>query len=245
MRYQRSADMPELPGSLYWLAEPYPKMVQTLYECEPDPDPAKLFEQTPFAAQASQSPILFSLSPQGDLLQRLRGAPENLPGLLLSCHTGKAQLLQQLRSLLEARFLQGRKALLRYYDPRVASYLLPHCPEALQGRWLGPVAQVAWFGGTWVDTAKQQASWHVLTNEQPTASPQTEPPLVLTDDQLQQLVNQGYERFAWEWQSSRPQYAIEQVVSWVKSGVNAGHNEQDSLEAWLLNQAEMQGVQHA
>ncbi|PKM29684.1 MAG: hypothetical protein CVV07_08230 [Gammaproteobacteria bacterium HGW-Gammaproteobacteria-11] len=244
MSYQRMAQMPLLQGHTYWLAEPQKGLLEKLYELEPNPDPVQLFEGTAFSPQASQSPLLFSLSASGGLASSLADNPNALTGLLITTQASRAQLLQQLRSLLEARFLQGRKALLRYYDPRVASYLLPTCSESLQPRWLGPINDIAWYGGTWADEFADGKQWHLLRHvQQPDAKiPAT--PLALNDTQLQRLVDQGYEHFAWRWLADNKGYAMAQTLDWIKTGIAAGHTEHNSLNAWLDSQTMAQGAQN-
>ncbi|WP_022964112.1 DUF4123 domain-containing protein [Halopseudomonas pelagia] len=244
MSYQRMDQMPDLQGQLYWLAEPQKGLLETLYEHEPDPDPVQLFEDTSFAAQASQSPLLFKLSARGKLVPSLASDPQKLSGLLIATHAPRTALLDQLRGLLEARFLQGRKALLRYYDPRVASYLLPTCTGDLQARWLGPISEITWYGGTWADEAGGSEQWHRLTQVQQAEAKASSAPLSLNETQLQRLVDQGYEHFAWRWLASHKGYEMTQVLDWIKAGMAAGHTEQKSLNAWLDSQTMVQGEQH-
>ena len=244
MSYQRMAQMPLLQGHTYWLAEPQTGLLEKLYELEPNPDPVQLFEGTAFSPQASQSPLLFTLSPSSGLTTSLKNAPSALTGLFITTQASHAQLLQQLRSLLEARFLQGRKALLRYYDPRVASYLLPTCSESLQPRWLGPINEIAWYGGTWADEFADGKQWHLLRHVQRPDANVSAMPLALNDAQLQRLVDQGYEHFAWRWLASNKGYEMTQVLNWIKAGMAAGHTEQKSLNAWLDSQTMVQGEQH-
>ena len=127
---------------------------------EPDPDPIKLFEGTAFTPQASQSPILFSASPQGGLLEFLAANPQQFDGLLVTTDASKDELLGHLQCLLEGRFQQHRKALLRYYDPRVASYLLPSCTTDMLPL-VGPVNAFSWFGGTRMRS--KVLNWHSLS----------------------------------------------------------------------------------
>ena len=204
----------------------------------------QLFDDTAFSPQASQSPLLFTLAPGGRLITSLRDAPSALTGLLITTQAPRAQLLQQLRSLLEARFLQRRKALLRYYDPRVASYLLPTCNESLQPRWLGPINEIAWYGGTWADEFADGKQWHLLRQVQQPDANVSAMPLALNDAQLQRLVDQGYEHFAWRWLADHTGYAMAQTLDWIRTGIAAGHTDHNSLNAWLDSQTIVQGAQH-
>lgn len=238
MTYQRMDVLPASQGDIYWLAEPQKVLLETLYQLEPDPDPVKVFEDTVFSAQASQSPILFNVSPSGGLLESLAANPQQLGGLLVTTDGSRVDLLSHLRSLLEVRFQQHRKALLRYYEPRVASYLLPGCTESMQPRWLGPVNAFVWFGGTWVDEYENRLSWQSLSWKGERQSGQQHQPLALNEEQLQKMVDQGLERFAWEWLRSNPGNGMGQVMEWIRAGVAAGHDEHGSLTAWLAGKME-------
>lgn len=244
MSYEILAQMPPLQGQTYWLAEPQNGLLEKLYELETDPDPVQLFADTAFSAQASQSPLVFTLSASGGLVTQLADQPDVLSGLLISTGEPRTLLLQHLRGLLEARFLQGRKALLRFYDPRVASYLLPTCCGSLQERWLGPIDEIAWYGATWLDEASAGKRWHLLQHVEHPSSETPAVPLTIDDAQLQRLVDQGYERFAWQWIADKPGYGLEQVLDWIRTGIAAGHTKQDSLTAWLNSQAMLQGARH-
>lgn len=244
MSCQRMSEMPILRGHVYWLAEPQSGLLEMLYECEPDPDPVRLFEATPFAAQTNQSPVLFSLSSNSGLIASLANDPKQLSGLLIGTHAPHTELLAHLRGLLEARFMQGRKALLRYYDPRVASYLLPTCTGQLQARWLGPINDIVWYGGTWADEADGNTHWHQLTQVEQAQANTFPEPLFLTEDQLQRLVDQGYEHFAWGWLLNHNGYEMKQVLGWIKTGLAAGNTDKKSLNAWLDSQIAAQGEQH-
>jgi hypothetical protein len=244
MSYQRTAKMPSLQGHTFWLAEPQKRLLETLYEVEPDPDPVQLFENTSFSAQNSQSPLLFTLSTNGELTPHLANDPHTLAGLLITTLASRSELLQHLRSLLEARFLAGRRALLRYYDPRVASYLLPTCTGGLQARWLGPINEIAWYGSTWADELDSGKQWQLLRHVGQPDIKVPSVPLTLNDAQLQRLVDQGYEHFAWRWLASNQDYAMSQVLDWINAGIAAGHTEHNSLNAWLDSQTMVQGAQH-
>lgn len=243
MAYQRMEQIPQFTAEAYWLAEPQRGLLETLYENEPDPAPIKLFEGTAYAAQAAQSPILFKLSKNG-LTRVLKKDPQRLQGLFVTTHKTRTELLTQLRSLLEARFQQHRKALLRYYDPRVASYLLPTCTGTLQERWLGPIEEMAWYGGTWSDEVDGAKQWHLLTHLEQAETKTSSGPLSLNDVQLQRLVEQGYEHFAWRWLAGRKSHGMTQIIDWIKRGMAAGYQEENSLNAWLDRQLMMQGEQH-
>lgn len=232
MTYQRTEKLPAPQSDIYWLAEPQKGLLETIYQLEPDPDPVRIFEGTVFSAQANQSPILFNISPSGGLLELLTASPQQLSGLLVTTEVSRADLLGHLRSLLEVRFQQRRKALLRYYDPRVVSYLLPGCTESMLSRWLGPVNAFVWFGGTWADEYAKDLNWQALSWKGERQSSQQQP-LALSEAQLQRMVDQSLEQFAWEWLLTNPGYGMSQTMEWINAGIAAGHDEHKSLTAWL------------
>lgn len=245
MTYQRMDELPVPQDDIYWLAEPQEGLLEALYQLEPDPDPVRVFDGTAFSAQASQSPILFNVSVNGGLLESLAASPQQLRGLLVMADASRADLLGHLRSLLEVRFQQHRKALLRYYDPRVASYLLPRCTESMLPRWLGPVNAFVWFGGTWVDEYENHLSWQSLSWRGDRQFSQQHQPLALSEEQLQRMVDQGLERFAWEWLRSNPGNGMSLVMEWIRAGIAAGHDEHRSLTAWLDSRTQMTGGHYA
>ncbi len=232
MTYQRTKVLSLAQGDSYWLAEPQTGLLDTLYQLEPDPDPIRLFEGTVFSPQVSQSPLLFCLSSNDGLVESLTADPKLLGGLLVATEASRDVLLSHLRSLLEVRFQQHRKALLRYYDPRVASYLLPDCTGSMLPRWLGPVHTLAWFGGTWADEYEKNLSWHSLSWQGEKQSSQQQP-LTLSEEQLQRMVDQGLEQFASEWLLSNPGHGMSQTMEWINAGIATGHDEHRSLTAWL------------
>ena len=245
MTYHRTEKLPVVQGDIYWLAEPQKGLLEGLYQMEPDPDPIRVFEGTAFAPQASQSPILFSASPQGGLLEFLAANPQQFDGLLVTTDASKDELLGHLQCLLEGRFQQHRKALLRYYDPRVASYLLPSCTTDMLPRWLGPVNAFSWFGGTWADEVEGNLNWHSLSWSDSPRSRQQHTSLTLTEEQVHRMVDQGLERFAWDWLRNKPGKKMGQVMEWITAGIAAGHDEHGSLTAWLNSQAPTMGEHYA
>lgn len=229
--------LPYTEGTLYWLAETSTVQLADIYKLEPDPNPVALLDDTPFAPQRDQGPILFSLSVNGQMVEALRTKPAEFTGLLLTTRYPPGQLMQQLRSLLAASFGRHHKALLRFYDPRVASYLFPACTEALLTRWLGPISQLFWYGGTWADSAEQRYVWQALS--QPDARPllSGQPALALSDEQERALARQTTEKFAHDWLARHPGDAFTDLMVRIQHGIAAGQDEEKSLTAWLDNRA--------
>lgn len=109
-------------GQPYLLVERSDDLLQRAYRLEPQPEPEPLFTDTELAAHQDDGPLLLRLSPGSALFDAYSKAPGDWPGLLLSTIQPASTVLAHLRRLLIVGFGERRKALLRYYDPRVASY---------------------------------------------------------------------------------------------------------------------------
>ncbi|PMZ30080.1 hypothetical protein C1X25_38370, partial [Pseudomonas sp. GW247-3R2A] len=75
-----------------------------------------------------------------------------------------SQLLEHLRRMLTVTFGLHHRALLSYYNPHTASYFFDACDALELSRWLGPISQLRWFGGTWADRAIGSQGWQQLFN---------------------------------------------------------------------------------
>ncbi len=54
--------------------------------------------------------------------------------------------------------------MLSYFNPNTASYFFDACDAEELSRWLGPISQLRWFGGTWADRALGCQGWQQLLN---------------------------------------------------------------------------------
>ncbi|PAU60432.1 DUF4123 domain-containing protein [Pseudomonas indica] len=235
------ADFPSLTPPLYLLLEHDDDLLQRVYEQEPSAVPQRLFANTELDAHRDQGPLLVPLSTDDALLAAYRSAPSDWPGILLACDRPEAELLEHLQRLLIVRFDGNRKALLRYYDPRVASYFFPACDVQSSPAWLGPIRQVAWHGGTWADSAADEATWHCLNNpEAANATPMTAP-MPLDDRQTRALERQQLERFVYDWQQRHPQQPFTLAWVWLHQGLAVGFDEYDDLTAYLDLRAQYPG----
>jgi hypothetical protein len=70
-------------------------------------------------------------------------------GLLLMSDASASTLLAHLRRMLTVSFGLHHRTLLSFYNPQTASYFFDACDARELSRWLGPISQLRWFGGTW------------------------------------------------------------------------------------------------
>lgn len=245
MPLTKNITLPKIHLDAYWLAETSTAQLAEIYRLEPDPNPIALFDNTRFVAQREQGPMLFSLSADGQMIQALRARPAAFKGLLLTAQHPLEQLIQQLHSMLSVTFARNRKALLRFYDPLVASYLFPECTDQQLPRWLGPIHQLFWYGGTWSDIAGGHDVWHGLSQSEVQTLLPDQHGLVLTDEQEHALARQSIEKFAYDWLLQYPDETFGSLISRIQHGIAAGRNDEKSLTAWLrqaaLQPKEIQG----
>ncbi len=233
----RHVELPLITGPVYLLAEPQAGLAKKVYEIEPEPSPEYLFDHTPFTSLKEQSPLLFRVTEQGGLLELMRQNPQQLTGLLLTSPGEQGHLLQHLRALLEVGFDKQRKAIMRYYDPVVASYFWPATPPKELPRWMGPISQMFWFGGTWADKAEFGMSWHEMRLQDPPIEVAKPHRFILDDIQQQALIRQNIERFAFDWLQTHPVEPFAQLLHRIEAGLAAGYNHQNTLTDWLNQQA--------
>ena len=237
--------LPKLHLDAYWLAETSSAQLAEIYQLEPDPNPVALFDNTRFVAHREQGPMLFRLSADGQMIDTLRTQPSAFKGLLLTTENPLEQLIHQLHSMLSVTFARNRKALLRFYDPHTASYLFPECTDQQLRRWLGPIHQLFWYGGTWSDIAGAQNAWHALSQSAAQAPLPDLPGLVLAGEQERALARQSIEKFAYDWLLQHPGENFSNLITRIQRGIAAGQDEEKSLTAWLrqtaLQRKESQG----
>ena len=235
MMLTQHAELPSFTEATYWLAEPQPELLEMVYQHEAEPDPYYLFARTPLAGLQEQGPVLISLSAHSSLLGYLREAPARFQGLLLITPAEPRVLLSHLQTLLEVGFDSQRKALLRYYDPVVASYFWPSIEADEAATWMSSIQQIFWYGGTWAAKAEGKLQWHELTQPQTTEASVHTRRRVLSTKQQQALINQNIEQFAFDWLQVNPSVPFPEVMARIHAGIAAGHDERTSLTAWLDN----------
>ena len=112
-----------------------------------------LFEGTEFHPLRERGPVLVDLRECPALAELCQRAPHIWSGLLLVSEASPSQLLEHLRRMLAVTLGLHHRALLSYYNPHTASYFFDACDAQELSRWLGPIDQLRWFGGTWADRA--------------------------------------------------------------------------------------------
>jgi len=123
-----------------------------------------LFEDTEWQALQEQGPVLIDLQSCPALADLYRVDGQRWPGLLMFSEATASTLLAHLRRMLSVSFNLHHRALLSYFNPNTASYFFDACDAEELSRWLGPISQLRWFGGTWADRALGCEGWQRLFN---------------------------------------------------------------------------------
>ncbi|HEX4551295.1 DUF4123 domain-containing protein [Pseudomonas sp.] len=191
----------------------------------------QLFDTTEFQPVSEQGPLLIDLHESPALAALCHRDPHTWRGLLLSSEVCAQTLLSHLRRMLTVTFDLSHRALLGYYNRQTASYFFDACDAADLSRWLGPIQQLRWFGGTWADRAIGSQGWQQLRNPQwlvePLAIEES-----LTPRQRERLQTCVLERHIWRWcQSLGTDYAA--MSSHVQQGLALGFSDRPVLDGWL------------
>ena len=190
-----------------------------------------LFEGTELHPLREQGPALVELRDQAPLLERCYAEPRAWQGLLLESDASVAQLLAHLRRMLMVSVGLHHRALLNYYNPHCASYFFDACDAEELTRWLGPINQLRWFGGTWADRAIGSQGWQQLLNPRLAVSPLAieENLSVRQQERLQCCL---LEQHTWHWsRSTGTDY--NRLWSHVQEGLALGFSERPVLDDWL------------
>lgn len=190
-----------------------------------------LFEGTELQGLREQGPVLVDLRDYPALIEFCYSEPDAWQGLLLVSAASPAQLLAHLRRMLTVTFGVHHRALLSYYNPQCASYFFDACDAEELSRWLGPINQLRWFGGTWADRAIGSQGWQQLLNPGLAVSPlAVEEPLSLR--QREKLQTCLLEQHTWRWsRSTGTDY--NRLWSHVQEGLGLGFSERAVLDGWL------------
>ncbi|RON58405.1 DUF4123 domain-containing protein [Pseudomonas frederiksbergensis] len=190
-----------------------------------------LFEGTEWHALRERGPALVDVRDSPALLERCYREPHAWQGLLLFSEASAAVLLEHLRRMLTVTLGLHHRALLSYYNPHCASYFFDACDAEELSRWLGPISQLRWFGGTWADRAIGSQGWQQLLNPGLAVSPLAfEENLSLR--QREKLQTCLLEQHAWHWsRSTGTDY--NRLWSHVQEGLVLGFSERPVLDDWL------------
>jgi hypothetical protein len=190
-----------------------------------------LFEGTEWHALREQGPALIDLRPCPELAEACQRDAQHWRGLLLMSEASASTLLAHLRRMLTVSFGLHHRTLLSYYNPHTASYFFDACDARELSRWLGPISQLRWFGGTWADRAIGSLGWQQLLNPGLAVSP-----LAIEENlsprQREKLQTCLMEQHAWQWsQSTATDFA--RLWAYLQEGLALGFNERPVLDGWL------------
>ena len=190
-----------------------------------------LFEGTELQALREDGPALIDLRTCPALAELCYSQTQVWRGLLIVSEVPSAQLLEHLRRMLTVTCGLHHRALLSYYNPNTASYFFDACDALELSRWLGPIQQLHWFGGTWADRAIGSQGWQQLLNPGLAVSPlAVEESLSPRQRETQQT--SLLEQHAWHWsQSTGTDYS--RLWSHVQEGLALGFSERPVLDGWL------------
>ncbi|MGV8863914.1 MAG: DUF4123 domain-containing protein [Pseudomonas sp.] len=141
----------------WMLLERTDDLLPALFRQIDHPDFVPLFDTTELGLYSEFGPLLVKDNYQGALLQAMKHAPDNWPGLIIESEHSREALLEHLRHILIVRFELTRKGMLRYWNPSVASHFFPACSDENLNLWLGPISRLSWH-------IPSKAEWQGLDN---------------------------------------------------------------------------------
>lgn len=217
-----------------WLLLDIPEAIEasaTLKQALAHAHQFRLFEGTEWHALREAGPTLVDLRTSPALADVCYGEKQAWRGLLVVCEASSAILLEHLRRMLTVTLGLHHRALLSYYNPNTASYFFDGCDALELSRWLGPIDQLHWHGGTWADRAIGSEGWQQLLNPRLATRP-----LAVEEDlsprQREKLQTCLLEQHTWRWsQSTGTDYS--HVWSYVQEGLVLGFSERPVLDGWL------------
>ncbi|SMQ27044.1 protein of unknown function [Pseudomonas helmanticensis] len=190
-----------------------------------------LFDGTEFQSIREQGPLLISLQNCPALAALCHSDPQTWRGLLLESTTPVEPLLGHLRRMLTVSFGLSHRALLGFYNRQTASYFFDACDARELSRWLGPIRQVRWFGGTWADRGVGSEGWQQLRNPRlPVERLAIEE--TLSPRQCERLQTCLLEQHIWRWSQSMG-IAYAQLSLHAGQGMALGFTERAVLDGWL------------
>lgn len=190
-----------------------------------------LFEDTEFHGVLEEGPALIDLRQCPALARACYSQAQVCRGLLIVSDVAPLRLLEHLRRMLVVTLGLHHRALLNFYNPNTASYFFDACDVQELSRWLGPISQLHWFGGTWADRAVGCQGWQHLLNPalagEPLAIEES-----LSPRQQEKLQACLLEQHAWQWsQSTGTDYP--RLWALLQEGLALGFSERPVLDGWL------------
>ncbi|MCF4997270.1 DUF4123 domain-containing protein [Pseudomonas syringae] len=208
-----------------------PQALMTLRRGFADVATVWLFDDTEFQPVREHGPLLVDLRQSPALAALCQADPKTWRGLLLVSPVSADELLGHLRRMLTVSFGLDHRALLSYYNRQTASYFFDACDADDLSRWLGPIRQMRWFGGTWADRAIGSQGWQQLQNPclgvEPLRNEES-----LTGRQRERLQTCLLEQHVWRWcQSMGSGYAA--MWQHAQQGLALGFHDRAVLDGWL------------
>ncbi|KAA0967738.1 DUF4123 domain-containing protein [Pseudomonas sp. ANT_H12B] len=190
-----------------------------------------LFEGTELQALREHGPALIDLRACPALAESCHSEAHVWRGLLVVSQASSSQLLAHFRRMLTVTFGLHHRALLNYYNPHTASYFFDACDARELSRWMGPISQLRWFGGTWADRAIGSQGWQQLLNPGLAVSPLAVEEN-LSPRQQEKLQTCVLEHHTWHWSKST---GTDYHSLWghVQEGLALGFSERRVLDGWL------------
>ncbi len=219
-----------------WLLLEYrDDLPEKLYRLGENPDPYRLFDATELASCVDQSPLLVSVAENPSIAADFLAQPHDWAGLQIDSAQPLPNVLQHLRHILFIGFEGSRKGVLRYSNPRTASYFFPALEGGDLPLWLGPIRRLSWYGATWRESAAQQAHWYCQENPhadqwQAIAGQKS---FVLDKGQAQALQRQQTEKFLFHWWQKQSSLSFAEAFGYLEEGMASGFLSADSLSAYL------------
>jgi hypothetical protein len=190
-----------------------------------------LFEGTELHALREEGPALVDLRTCPALAEWSYSQTDVWRGLLIVSEASSAALLEHLRRMLTVTVGLHHRALLSFYNPNTASYFFDACNALELSRWLGPIEQLHWFGGTWADRAIGSQGWQQLNNPQLAVTPLSVEES-LSRRQRETLQTCLLEQHAWFW-SQATDADYQSIWQQVQEGLALGFSERPVLDGWL------------
>ena len=214
-------------------------LLEKLYRALPAPNPTLLFETTELQRYREQSPIWLNGAASAEVVELMRGAPRQWPGLIIESQAPDETLLSHLRHILFVYFDKDRRGVLRYTSPTTASYFFTVDDPGLRSTWLGPIARIAWHGGTWQEVAQGNLQWFTLDNSAAIAwqAPPEQRTLTLNAVQAGALQRQQKEQFIYQWWSKQAEVSFATAEHFVNEGISKGLVEATVLTQYLALRA--------
>ncbi|WP_339515538.1 DUF4123 domain-containing protein [Pseudomonas sp. RL_15y_Pfl2_60] len=234
-----------MTDSQSWLLLEYADdLPERLYRLGENPDPYRLFDETELEPYAEQSPLLISAAQNPSIAAEFFAQPNDWAGLKVESTQSLQVVLRHLRHILFVGFEGERKGVLRYTNPRTASYFFPSLESSELATWLGPICSLSWFGATWRESAVNHRRW--FSQENPSAQqwrvPVTSSALFLGKGQTEALQRQQTEKFLFQWWQKQSQLSFDQAFAYLQEGMNSEFYSADSLSTYLDIRTSYRGV---